>query len=314
MNWIDKLQIAPTVEPLSLAECRKFGRIDEDNAEPAPPVFTVALAGLGAGNVNTGVHRYLATFVTADGETEAGDISAAVTTTAGNGQVALSAIPLGGSTVTSRKIYRTAAGGSTYLLLATLANNTATTYADNIADSSLGAEAPATNTTEDPVLSRALTAARRYCEDHQSRAYITQTRDFIMDRFPTGDCFYLPRSPITSVTSITYYDTANAVATMLAADYFVDIDGTRPRVVLGYNKSWPSTTLRPANAVFVRYPCGYGAAGSSVPSEILSAIVLLTKHLYANRDFVLTGLIGKELERSFADLLELQKVRFLEPE
>jgi hypothetical protein len=61
-------------------------------------------------------------------------------------QVALSAIPLGPTGTTSRKVYRTVAGGATYKLVTTIANNTTTTYADALADGSLGATAPSTNT------------------------------------------------------------------------------------------------------------------------------------------------------------------------
>ena len=39
--------------------------------------------------------------------------------------------------VIARKIYRTKAGGSTYWLLATIADNTTTTYTDTAADASL---------------------------------------------------------------------------------------------------------------------------------------------------------------------------------
>ena len=60
--------------------------------------------------------------------------------------VPLTAIPTGNATVTSRKLYRTAAGGSQLKLLATIANNTATTYSDTIADGSLGANIPVSNT------------------------------------------------------------------------------------------------------------------------------------------------------------------------
>ena len=124
-----KVYSQPATEPVSIAEVMHHCRIDSANAEPAPGVITVAL-GSGAGNVDNGAHRYTITFVTADGQTQAGDISAAVTVAdkTVNGKVSLSAIPIGGSLVTSRKIYRTAANGSTYLLLATIADNTTTTY------------------------------------------------------------------------------------------------------------------------------------------------------------------------------------------
>ena len=120
--------------------------------EKAPGAATAALAGLGAGNVNTGTHSYKITFVTAGGETDAGAVSGTVTTTAGDGQVALSAIPTGSTYVTSRKVYRTAAGNAVtgpWLLLATIADNTTTTYADNIADASLTTAVPSANTAID---------------------------------------------------------------------------------------------------------------------------------------------------------------------
>ena len=67
-----------------------------------------------------------------------------------NGQVALTAIPTGSpGIVTSRKIYRTVAGGSAWLLQSTIANNTATTATDNVADASLGAAIPTANTATD---------------------------------------------------------------------------------------------------------------------------------------------------------------------
>jgi hypothetical protein len=60
-------------------------------------------------------------------------------------QIPLTAIPLGGSLVTARKIYRTAAGASQLKLLATIADNVTTTYVDAAADAALGANAPTVN-------------------------------------------------------------------------------------------------------------------------------------------------------------------------
>jgi len=128
------------------------GNLTIGATEKAPGAATAALAGLGAGNVNNGTHSYKITFVTAGGETDAGAVSGTVTTTAGDGQVALSAIPTGSVFVTSRKVYRTAAGNAVtgpWLLLATIANNTTTTYADNTADASLTTAIPTVNTAID---------------------------------------------------------------------------------------------------------------------------------------------------------------------
>jgi hypothetical protein len=61
-------------------------------------------------------------------------------------QVAVSGIGVGPATVTSRKVYRTAVGASQLKLLATLADNTTTTYADSTADGSLGANVVTSDT------------------------------------------------------------------------------------------------------------------------------------------------------------------------
>lgn len=67
-------------------------------------------------------------------------------TTTNFNQVPLSNLPIGGALVTSRKIYRTAAGGSQLKLLTTIADNVTTSFLDTIADGSLGADIPVSNT------------------------------------------------------------------------------------------------------------------------------------------------------------------------
>lgn len=118
--------------------------------EVAPGACTAALAGAGAGNLDNAAYSYKVTFVNAQGETEAGTVSNTITVVdnATNGQIALTAIPTGPATVTARKVYRTEGGGSSYLLLTTINDNTTTTYTDNIADGSLGAAAPSTNSAD----------------------------------------------------------------------------------------------------------------------------------------------------------------------
>lgn len=102
----------------------------------------------GAGNVDPGEHSWLVTFVTGSGETNSGTNSTPLDVIGGSPPVGsivnLTAIPLGPVGTTARKIYRTVAGNTgAFKLVATIADNTTTTYADNVADSSLGADAPA---------------------------------------------------------------------------------------------------------------------------------------------------------------------------
>lgn len=301
---------APATEPLTVAEVLAHCQIDAQNTEPAPGAITVALASPAApGNLSAGAYRYRATFVTADGETEGGVVSSAVTVSAPgtNGQIALSAIPLGGALVTARKLYRTAANGSDYLLLATIANNTATTYTDNIADASLGVGVPTSNTTGDGEIQRLIKAARQAAESRLRRYLITQTVDAYLDAFPVWD---IEMPPLQSVSSITYVDNNGATQTVDAADYLVDGQSNPARISPAFGKVWPSARWQ-NNAVRVRFVAGYGNA-ASVPDCIKQWMLLRIKHFFENRgaisagsqvefpfDYV-DGLLDSEIVRGYA--------------
>lgn len=256
----------PAVEPLTVAEVIAHLRLDESNQEPPPGVVTATL-GAGAGSVDNGVHRYAAVFVTADGTTQLGSIGDAVTVADKtiNGIVELTGVPIGGSLVTSRRIYRTMAGGTTFYLLTTLANNTATIYTDNTADVALGTSAPLTNTTLDPLIARFITTARQLAEIELGRYLITQTVDGYFDDFPGGDRrVYLP--PLQSVTSITYVDLDGTTQTLANTEYLVNDKSTPCWIEEAYSKMWPAVRQQ-ANAVRVRFVAGYGAA-AAVPACI----------------------------------------------
>jgi len=104
-----------------------------------PAACAAALAGLGAGNVDNGNHVYKVVFTTALGDSDLGTgVVLTVANKTTNGQVSLTSIATGtANVVTSRKVYRTKAGGGPFYLLTTIADNTTTTYMDNTADSSL---------------------------------------------------------------------------------------------------------------------------------------------------------------------------------
>jgi uncharacterized phiE125 gp8 family phage protein len=291
----------PTQEPLTLAEVARHLRLDSRNVEPAPDAPTVALGGAGAGNVDNGAHRYRFTFVTSAGETDGGAISSSVTVVdkTANGRVALSNIPVGGTAVTARNLYRTTAGGSNYFLVAQLADNTTTVYVDNIADASLGAGVPVTNTTYDADLADLLARARQHLENAFGRAFLTQTWRVTLDQFPCGgiafephqyhtsrrsygDTILLPMPVLQSVTSITYVDGAGAVQTLPTSVYDVDTDHFPGRVVLKYGQMWPIPRAQ-RNAVVITFVAGF-ASPALVPATWRAALKLLIGHWHNNAD------------------------------
>ena len=117
-----------------------------------PPSTFTATPAAGAG-MGTGVYKYAITFTANGGETGPSATPVSVTTTGGNNQVSLAAIPtLSSSYVATRKIYRTTVGGSSYFLVATIADNTTTTYTDTTADGSLGAAISTSNSSNNILL------------------------------------------------------------------------------------------------------------------------------------------------------------------
>lgn len=98
---------------------------------PNPGLPTaLAAADAGAGVLLAGTYEYVVTFQTLLGETAPGAVSNALAIVI-NHNIALTAIPLGGPGTTGRRIYRRVNGGA-FALVTTIANNSTTTFTDNV--------------------------------------------------------------------------------------------------------------------------------------------------------------------------------------
>lgn len=105
------------------------------NAGVDPPA-TACKAAEGGSTGISGTFKYKITFVNRDGyESNPSAASDAVTVTSKN--VSLTDIPTGDSTIAERKIYRTKGNGAVFYYVATLEDNTTTTYSDTTADTGL---------------------------------------------------------------------------------------------------------------------------------------------------------------------------------
>lgn len=322
--------VAPTVEPLTVAEAAAHLRIDSLNVEPTPDAPSVALASpVAPGNVDNGAHRYCLTFVTADGETDGGDISGSVTVTdkTVNGKVVVSAIPLGGAQVTARRVYRTAAAGATFFLVGTIADNTTTLYTDNVADASLGAGVPSKNTTVDPYLKECISDAREYIESFTNRALITQHWQWSQDGFPPRyfetaspyletvsglqhpelldlhrDVIRLPKPPLISVDAVHYVDEDGVTQLLDPSAYLVNASLVRAEISRAFGVPWPATRWQ-QGAVTVDFTCGYGASSSAVPAQVRRAMRLLIEHYFSNRGLFEGKRFALEIPHSIDDML-----------
>jgi uncharacterized phiE125 gp8 family phage protein len=146
---------------------------------------------------------------------------------------------------------------------------------------------------EDTLIESLITSARQWAERFTARAFLTTTLTEVLDMFPDDDeIIRLPTSPLQSVPSITYIDTAGAVQTWDPANRLVDTHNEPGRISLAYGKSYP-TTREIINAVTITYVVGYGTA-SDVPKAIKQAILLLVGHWYEHREAAVDfGVISK---------------------
>ena len=140
------LQLTPTTVPITYNVADSFldttvssSPIKTRTANTAPAAPTAAhVAGSTSMPAGTPLYKVSCLYTGSDGvsyESAASVASNAITVSSGD-TVNLTAIPLGGTGCTARRIYRTDDTGANYGLLHTIADNTTTTYADGAADSS----------------------------------------------------------------------------------------------------------------------------------------------------------------------------------
>jgi uncharacterized phiE125 gp8 family phage protein len=200
------------------------------------------------------------------------------------------------------------------------------------------------DTAEDALITMLLGRAREAAEQLTWRALITQGITLTMDQFPmpgsnvssanwygpswgvgpgpltvsradgtTGYEILLPRSPVQTVSAITYYDVTGTLQTLDSSLYIVDNISEPARVVPAPGTTWPGTQNR-INAVQVVYTAGYGASGASVPSGIVHWILLTTGTFYENREMVAVLNKGKvELLPYVNGLLDSYAIRSFNP-
>lgn len=173
----------------------------------------------------------------------------------------------------------------------------------------------------DALIASYISAAREYCESYTHRAFFSQQWQLYLDHFPFWDevgtlptrshndwplfsAYYdriairLPRPSCISVDSITYLDLSGTRQTLDPSAYYVDNTSEPARIVPFAGSYWPYTQEFLPGSVTVSYTAGsytsgtFGTGGfgegaegvSTMPPSIIQAILLMTGHLYENRE------------------------------
>ena len=161
---------------------------------------------------------------------------------------------------------------------------------------------------DDTLITDLITAAREKFEEINGRTLFTTTWKLILDDWPSKDYIVLPRPPLASVTSIDYIDKDGNSTTFSSGNYVVETDRTPGRVHLGYDKQWPTVTLRPASPITITYVAGWSST-ASIPEKYKQAMKMLIGHWYENRETIQTsGAIPKDMPLAFMRIAMMDRV------
>ena len=142
-------------------------------------------------------------------------------------------------------------------------------------------EISSSDTTHDLQLAAIIQEAREQWEhDTDSVTCYTTLRVKLSDFY---DGFELPKGPVSSITSIQYYDGNNNLQTYSSANYSLHKDEIR----LGYQVSLPAWSAR-WDAWVITYKSGYSQDASLVPAIAKRAMMLLVAHYFENRDMLMS--------------------------
>lgn len=164
---------------------------------------------------------------------------------------------------------------------------------------------------DDALISAIVKAAREFCEEYLDRTLVHTRWTMRADGFPHNgmEDVELPRPPMaqagtTTTVVLTYTMETGATATYSAASYRVDRHATPGAVKTLYGQAWPSHLIDD-NSISVTWWGGYGADGTSVPSAIRSAVLMLCSHFYEHRTASAPGM--SEVPFGVKALLDTQR-------
>jgi uncharacterized phiE125 gp8 family phage protein len=129
---------------------------------------------------------------------------------------------------------------------------------------------------DDTYLTALIAAATDYVQEYTGRSLVAQTWELHLDAFSCS--IRLARGPVSSVSSVQYYDDDDVLQTIDIANYSVDLVSEPQWIVPVSGYSWP-TPATGINNVLITFVAGY----STIPDAIRLAILLLIATWYDQR-------------------------------
>ncbi len=138
-----------------------------------------------------------------------------------------------------------------------------------------------TGTDDDTLITAYVKASRQAAENYLNRGLFTQTWKIQLSEF--AEIVWLPMaSPLASISSVTYYDTAGALQTLASTYYIADTVSEPGRMLRAPDQAWPSTQSDRSMPITITYVVGQSTA-AAIPEIVKQGILMHVAYLDAHR-------------------------------
>lgn len=143
---------------------------------------------------------------------------------------------------------------------------------------------------EDNLVVKWIRAAREYAEDHTSKVWANRTLKLTLPNWPCEMhevaglyAIELPFQPVSSVTSVKYYNVAGVQTTLVQdVDYQTWLEFNPPLIAPAPARVWPTLQPQRFKPIEIVFVAGYGAS-SGWPARAEQAIFMAITYWNRNR-------------------------------
>jgi len=284
LQQVAAISVAPTVEPISLAEAKEQIRLDSESfADDLSTAQSLVPAQWAVGTHNgSGVDvSGSSVLVNLDVGTLAATATLDVTIQESDDDVTYTDWGTAFTQVTvanDNAVYEKEYTGTKQYVRAKAV------VANDVADFSVTVIEDAATSAEDTYIGGLITMAREWVEQYTGRRIMDQTWLLYLDSWPQSGAIVLPFGTLQSVTYVKYTDSDGTQNTWDSSEYTVDTDSVLGRIVPSYGEVFPTYTPATVLPIEIKFVCGYGATSASVPEPIRIACRMLVADYYEQRE------------------------------
>lgn len=139
---------------------------------------------------------------------------------------------------------------------------------------------------EDSLLEALLRAAMAAVEARTGKVLLARSYTWQLTAWREAGRQALPVAPVTAISSVTLVDRVGQETVLDAADYLLEPDTHRPRLVSA-RAALPTIPL--GGHAIVGFEAGFGADWSAIPADLAQAVFLLAAHYYEHRSEAASG-------------------------